>query len=193
LRFTSPVRPDYCGGEMMAVASLIPEQLKKIGIEMKVKPTERSLWTSRILASDFDIAFFEFEMGCSGKPSAISISVPYPISQYTFWGTKWGLWYQTNGKSGEEPPPEVKQLQKIYKEIMLEPSKEKRTALVREASEIHSKNLFIVGITIEPTLGAEETYAVCKNYFKNIYLNGECVNDASLSSCGWSCQYYIDK
>jgi peptide/nickel transport system substrate-binding protein len=31
-----------------------------------------------------------------------------------FWGQKWGTWYTSNGKGGEEPPPEVKKLYDLH-------------------------------------------------------------------------------
>ena len=62
----------------------------------------------------------------------------------------WGAWLTTDGKEGEEPPDEVKRLREIFEEGMVEPSEEKRDALLQEAFDIFSENLFVVGCMNEP-------------------------------------------
>jgi len=143
---------------------LIKRYWKEIGIEAVNKPTDRALWITRVEACEHDVASYLTGFGMAGRSPTVYPDA-FPFSQNAYWAPKWGLWFATKGKSGEEPPTEVKQLMKIYDKIRAETSVEKRIALCKEALKIHAENLWIIGIVARPTRG---TFVVVKNDFRNV-------------------------
>ncbi len=62
---------------------------------------------------------------------------------------QWGLWYESGGKQGEEPPELVKQTQQAYDQAVAEPDTQKRIALVKKALEIHAEETYMIGLLNE--------------------------------------------
>jgi len=143
---------------------LIKEYWKKIGIEAVVKPTGRELWVTQVQACKHDIASYLGNMGFGGAPPLTRPEV-FPTSTSSYWAPMWGLWFSSGGKSGEEPPADVKRLIEIYKEVPKEISLEKRIELQKEALAIHEKNLWMVGIVREPDQGR---FHIAKNNLGNV-------------------------
>jgi len=158
---------------------------KKIGIEMVVKPVEVSLWVTRVRGCNFDIAGWNAWMGFGGKPPATPGMYVFPTFEQ-YWGPEWCRWILTNGKSGEEPPAEIKRLAEIRKEILSETSAKKQIALTKEAIRIHAENLWMIGGVREPL---EHRLMVVKNNFRNV------PDPFPAYSCNtyWSSQFFIEK
>jgi len=146
------------------IQEMIKGQWEKIGVEMIVKPTDRQLWVTQVHALEHDIASYAANLGFFGNP---------PIVRETFcinegghhWAPQWGLWYQTGGQEGEEPPEEIKQLQNMYEQIMGEVSTQKRNEMQTDALAMHMENVWQIGIVGEPDLGR---FCIVKNNFRNV-------------------------
>ena len=171
--------------ENVEAMELVKGYWKKIGIEVAVKPTARELWITRMKAGDYDISTYSSKMGCFGYPPTVRAET-FPFAQTSWWAPQWGLWFATNGKSGEEPPADVKKIMEIYEEILSETSVEKRNALIRKVIEIHGENFWTIGIIMEPTLGR---FSVVKNNFRNV--SRRAIDWETLAFC--SAQYFIKK
>ncbi|NPV06757.1 MAG: ABC transporter substrate-binding protein [Anaerolineae bacterium] len=151
-------------GENVAIQEMVKEYWKAIGVEVLPKPTEVQLWVTQVHGLDFDIASYGVNFGFHGNP---------PIVRETFciaesgqhWAPQWGLWYQTDGKEGEEPPEEVKQLQGLYEHILAEPSIERRIELSKQGLQLHADNLWMIGILADAPVGS---FTVVKNNFRNV-------------------------
>ncbi len=143
---------------------LVKGYWKDIGVEVIVKPTDRQLWVAQVHGLDHDIAAYAANLGFWGNP---------PIVRETFavneggqhWAPQWGLWYQTNGEEGEEPPEDVKKLQSLYEKVLGEVSTEKRIELQKEALALHAKNIWMIGLLAEPAIGR---FVIVKNNFRNV-------------------------
>ena len=72
-----------------------------------------------------------------------------PFERYLYWATQYGLWYESKGKSGWEPPEEIALIQKIYDEIKACTDKQKRTELMGRILDIHAENLWLVSALSE--------------------------------------------
>jgi peptide/nickel transport system substrate-binding protein len=133
----------------VAFWEIVKPQLVKIGVEVIIKPTERELWMQRMLALDFDLGVYIFNVGHATQ-TPLQQRQFAPVTQgSTYWGMQWGLWYETSGKQGEEPPATVKKCQQLYDQAVAEPDTAKRIALVKEALTIHAEETFVVGLLNE--------------------------------------------
>jgi len=143
---------------------LVKDYWKKIGIEVVVKPVGPELWYPRIRACEHDVASILANLGFGGC-APISRPETFPVSISCWWAPMWGLWYSSGGKSGEEPPEDVKRLQEIYEEIPKEISLEKRIELQKEALAFHRENLWMIGTVREPPQGR---FFIAKNNLRNV-------------------------
>lgn len=150
--------------ENVPAHEIVKENWAAIGVEVLVKPTESQLWVSQVHGLDFDLASYAANLGFFGNP---------PIVRETFcvlesnqhWAPQWGLWYQTGGAEGQEPPEEVKQLQGYYEQILGEPSLEQRIALSKEGLQLHADNIWMIGLLASPAVGA---FVLVKNNLRNV-------------------------
>ena len=152
---------------------------KKIGIEIVVKPISTKLWYARIKGCEYDITSHFASAGDALTPPVTRPEV-FPTSQGWPTWPKWAYWFVSGGKSGEEPPKEIKRLMEIHDEALGEPSTQKRIELMREAFSIHSKNLWIVGIIRSSPLGS---YWVVKNNFRNLPEKSLCPQVIHFAQC----------
>jgi len=149
--------------ENVETQELIKGYWKKIGIEVIVKPVATDLWVQQVTSASHDVASYAIDAGSLGS-SPIPTQI-FPVFQHYYTAPKWALWFLTNGKSGEEPSPEMKHLIEIYEKILVAPSAEKRNTLIKEAFKIFVENLFAIGIVNRPQ---QEKYDIAKNNFRNV-------------------------
>ncbi len=136
---------------------LVAQYWEDLGIKTEVQPLERSLFELRQEANEHEIATFSISDGI--EPLVDQVHAPN-----NRWCPLWYNWLASGGKSGEEPPEEIKRLWEIYqKEAMSVVSEEERNALIREIMELHSENLWIMG-----TVGIPWMMAVVKNDLRNV-------------------------
>ena len=81
------------------------------------------------------------------------------------WAPQWGLWYETGGEEGEEPPEPVKELQRLYEEILSNTDAEMRIELTKQALEIQAEECYMLGIVNESDYGR---WMVVKNNLHNV-------------------------
>ena len=89
----------------------------------------------------------------------------FPVSTSCYWGQEWALWFSTKGKSGEEPPANVKHIMELYEKILEVSSLTEEASLMKEVMEIETENLFSIGLVKLPRF---QYFYVCKNNFRNV-------------------------
>lgn len=163
LRFVISAFTPWPPGNVEAM-ELIKGYWKDVGIQVVVKPTDRVLWVAQVGAGEHDIASYCMDSGWLGwLPLNNRV---FPLDDLQFHAShRWFLWFATNGKSGEEPPTEVKRMMEIYYEALETTSKQERNELITEAFRISVENLLQIGILLNPVRGK---FGIAKNYFRNI-------------------------
>jgi peptide/nickel transport system substrate-binding protein len=143
------------------IAQLVVGYWKQLGIKAEVKPIERSLFETRHPANEHEVLVFSIADGLS--PLIDQYHAPH-----TRWCPLWYDWLNTGGKTGEEPPKEVKRLWEIYtKEAISTTSASRRNALLKEIMRIHSENLWIIG-----TVGIPWMMGIAKENLRNVPESG---------------------
>lgn len=147
------------------IQELVKEHWAEVGIEVIVKPMDRLLWGETVHGLDFDIATYIMGMGhLTQTPLQQRQIVPVSESSVN-WGTQWGLWYETNGAQGEEPPQEIKDMYPIWEAALKEPDTDKRNDLIRQMVEMHTDQIWFIGCIAESDLGR---WMVVKNNMGNV-------------------------
>ncbi len=108
-KFTIPFEIAPMVPDIVPLAELVVEMWGKLGLHVTMKTIDSGLWGTRNVANEL-------------KATIIWTHTPLwyagDVGQ-GFWGPLWDRWWRTNGKEGEEPPQEVKELYKLINEVLV--------------------------------------------------------------------------
>jgi peptide/nickel transport system substrate-binding protein len=74
----------------------------------------------------------------------------FPYSSESYQAPLYAKWFQTGGKSGEEPPPVIKGLMETFTKIAQTVSEEKRKELFKQIIAANEENLWVIGVVYPP-------------------------------------------
>ena len=149
--------------ENVDMQEMVRQYWESVGIQVLTKAVSSTLWTTQVKAAEHDIASYAACFGVMGEPPT-QRSAFFPFDNGCGFAPLWGLWFNSGGREGEEPPQAVKELMTIYELIKTEISLQKRDELARRAFAIHAENLWMIGI-VTPTL--EYAYRLAHNDLRN--------------------------
>lgn len=150
-----------------AIRSKTAEMLVKywdnIGVKVAVKEISRELQDSRAKGNLIQMGFW------SGDRCAFLFLlepywwVPMNYGWENVWCPLWAQWYASKGKSGEEPPKEVKRLITLWEKMQTTLSNKERIRLGKEILKSNAENLWTIGI-----VGLAPQPIIAKNFLRNI-------------------------
>src|SRR5690606_19530866 len=85
-------------------------------------------------------------------------------NEKSFWGPQFGIWYQTAGVSGEEPPEHIKTGQEIFAELLQTVDAEAQNELGKELVRDATENMWVINV-----VGKLPLPLVVKNNMKNVW------------------------
>ena len=133
------------------VVELVTAYLKDVGIKVTAKFVSRDLYRAISKSNDVEFGqhvvwgFFNLFQSC---PNAF---VPCTEDFNLHWSKLWSRWYETKGAQGEEPPPIIKELHKMFVAMRSTTYQEKRIEYAREIQRVHAEERFIIS-TLGPDL-----------------------------------------
>jgi peptide/nickel transport system substrate-binding protein len=139
-------------------AEIVASYLGKIGIPTEVKSETMELFRERTQGAAHDIALWS---GDGGLECLLEPRWYFPYSTESLNATQYGLWFQSGGKNGEEPTPDIKELMDTYQQILTAVSDEKKKELFKKILDANEKNLWVIGLVHDP----DDYYVVAKNMF----------------------------
>lgn len=154
---------DAVSGASMDSLELIAENWKKIGLRTVLQTSNRDIYWPRACGNEVMIATWETDRGLVPMVDPI---YQFPFDERSWMGPAFGTWYKSGGKQGEEPPAEMRAVQKLYDEYKttVDPIKQVEIGkqIVREATE----GLYSIG-----TVGMSPALVVVKDNFHNVMKN----------------------
>jgi peptide/nickel transport system substrate-binding protein len=148
-------------GDFVDAAQLVGQYWQKVGVDAKVQTVDRTLFYDRKDHNDHDATVFQ---GAGGMADALLEPTFYfPFWNESLFAVAWGNWYASGGKSGEEPPAEVKKQMELYRQVKGVADVDKQKALMKEILDIAADQFYCFGISTPGPL-----YAVVKNNMHNI-------------------------
>ncbi len=139
-------------------AEIVASNLKKVGIDTEVKSETMELFRQRTQNAAHDIALWP---GDGGLECLLDPRWYFPYSSESLNAPLFGLWFQSEGAKGEEPPPEIKDQMRIYEEILRTVSKDKQKELFEKIIAADERNLWVIGLVQDPP----DFYVVSKRMF----------------------------
>ena len=133
------------GGQFVQYTQImeaIGEQWEKIGIKLEVKEVERGLGAQLFRANKFQTRTW------NNDGSEHMFTFPGHVFAFDAGSTSGplhGLWFQTNGAEGEEPPTFMKTIMSKWRKAFGVP-REERVALAKEIWAIAADEVYIIGV-----------------------------------------------
>jgi len=149
-----------------ACCELVREYWNAVGVKAEIKSEERSFYETRSEAGEIDVGVWEFDRTLE---SVLATADGYMFNPARGGGElgycrQWAIWFNTDGKEGEEPPEEVKELyQWIEKWILSTPGTTEYIRLAQKIFDFHAENVWIIG-----TVGMAKRPIVVKNNLRNV-------------------------
>ncbi|GAA5164222.1 ABC transporter substrate-binding protein [Viridibacterium curvum] len=141
---------------------LIRKQWAKLGIEMQLQPSERSLFYERASANDYDISvdIVPGGMDVTMNPRAVVAMNP----QESRMSLPWARWFLSNGKQGEEPSASMKKRMELFERWQSAKSPAEAETMFRELLAIAADEFEIIGVIRSPS-----DTAIRSLKLKNVY------------------------
>ena len=163
------------------MCELIVKYWGDVGVKTAVKSEDRSLWEVRTSSAEHEVSVW---WGDGGLTPLIIPQWYLPVSTASRQAPLWGLWYQSKGQSGEEPPPEIKELMELYDRILATPDPAEQKQLFDQILEADAENLYVIG-----TAKAPDRFCVVKNNFHNV--PDPMIADGASPGLFNPCQFFI--
>jgi len=148
-------------------AEIVASNMNSVGIETEVKSETMELFRQRIQNAVHDIALWS---GDGGMECLLSPRWYFPYSSESLNAPLYAQWYQSNGRQGEEPPAEIKDLMDTYNRILTTVSDDKKAELFKRIIAANEKNLWVVGLVHDPPdyyVAATNMYNLPKKDFQS--------------------------
>ncbi len=128
---------------------LIRKQWARLGIELQILSSERSLFYDRANNNDYDISvdIVPGGMDVTMNPRAVVAVNP----QESRMSLPWARWFLSGGKQGEEPTPSMKRRMELYEKWQLARSSAEAESLFKELLAIAADEFEIIGVIRSPS------------------------------------------
>jgi peptide/nickel transport system substrate-binding protein len=139
------VEVDGESSDIIDALQLVTEFWRDVGIKLFAKPQERSILRQRAWSGQTVM------VASTGLDNAIPVpEMPprelAPVMQEHYSWPKWGQWYETRGKNGEEPDvPEAKKLLALYEEWLKTTDPEEAGRIWTDMLALNAAQQFSIG------------------------------------------------
>jgi len=153
--------------EQSDVLELVHDSWMQAGIKIYTKPLQREVLRNRVFAGTTLISvWFGLENGI--PTPATSPGELAPTNQQHFQWPKWGQYYETNGKAGEQIDMAVpRQLANLNESWVMAEDDETRRKIWEKMLDLHTDNVFSIGLAS----GVRQPVVV-SNRLHNVPTNG---------------------
>jgi peptide/nickel transport system substrate-binding protein len=143
-----------------SVFDMIAGYWTDVGVKTELKLEARQLFYTRKSALMHDVGVW------GSADELIPLMDPrwfFPHSAESIQGIGYSRWYRTNGKQGEEPPPEIKECMELYRQIEQTPDEAEQIQLFRKIIDLNYRNLWVIGL-----IGDLPSIFLVKDTFRNV-------------------------
>jgi len=139
---------------------MVARYWKAVGVNTTVKAMERSLFYAHKDANDHDAGVWT---GADGMVVMMDPRWTVAFSTESLWGVAWANWWNSGGKQGEEPPPEVKKNHDLYDKLKETADEAKQKEIMKQILDNAADYFPCMGLT-----RYYKGYGIRKTNFKNL-------------------------
>jgi peptide/nickel transport system substrate-binding protein len=148
------------GTGVVDTLDLIAEWWNAIGVKTEVETMTRDVYWDRAIANEVMVASWTTDRGLVPMVDPI---YQFPFDNRSWMGPAFGVWYNTGGEQGEEPPDFIKAAMDLYDEYKTTIDADRQVEIGKEIVRLSSEGLWTLG-----TVGLAPTPVVVKNNFMNV-------------------------
>lgn len=162
-RFSFPVDVLTTNRIQIDALEVIRRYWRVLGVDMQVRPLERSLAFARLQANNHDANCW---IGGGGYDQ-LGLLDPkwyFPHEFESSYATAWGIWFQNpNAPNAEEPSAPAKRQQELYVELQRKPTTAEQLAVMKQILEITREEFYIIGTNMEP-----DRFGIVRQNMRNV-------------------------
>jgi peptide/nickel transport system substrate-binding protein len=151
---------DAVSGSSMDALELVVENWKAAGLKTVLKTMSRDIYWPRANANEIMIATWETDRGLVPMIDPI---YQFPFDERSWMAPAFGTWYKSEGKQGEAPTPELKELMDLYDQYKSSVDAAKQLEIAKKIVRLSTERLNAIG-----TVGMSPGLVVVKNNFHNV-------------------------
>lgn len=129
------------------MAEIVSSNFRAVGIDTEVKSETKELFRQRTQSAQHDIALWS---GDGGMECLLDPRWYFPYNSESLQAPLFSQWYQSDGKKGEEPPQEIKDMMSAYDKIIHTVADADKKALFNKILAENEKNLWVIGLVHDP-------------------------------------------
>ena len=142
------------------IFELVASHWTAVGVKTDVKLEARQLFYTRKAALMHDVGVW----GSADEMNPILDPRWFlPYSPESIHAINYSRWYTSEGKQGQEPPPDIRRCIDLYRQIQMTPDDAQHVRLFKEIIELNRKNLWVIG-----TVGQVPAMFLVKDTFRNV-------------------------
>lgn len=135
--------------DKIQVLELIRKQWQKIGVELVIQNSERSLFYDRASANNYDISVDVFPGGMDATLNPRAYLAVHPLESRM--SLEWTKWYLTKGKQGIEPSESMKQRLALYDKWQTAKTQAEADADFKQILQLAADAFEVIG-TVRPAV-----------------------------------------
>ena len=135
--------------QQLDALDLVRKQWAKVGIELVIQSSERSLFYERASNNDYDISvdIVPGGMDITMNPRAVVAINP----QESRMSLPWARWFLSNGKQGEEPPAAMRRRMDLFEKWQVARTPAEAEALFKELLDVAADEFEVIGVIRSPS------------------------------------------
>jgi len=133
----------------LPVHELVREYWGDVGVRMKIKTIGHSAMYPALTTGKYDCMYWHMDGVCDVRYPTMPFAF-VPMDVRTIWGAKWSRWYLSQARSGEEPPPKVRELFDLYRRMERAMTLEGRIEAGKAILRSQAENLWNIGTVSFP-------------------------------------------
>jgi ABC-type transport system substrate-binding protein len=141
---------------------VVKKPWRAVGVEMQVRPVERSLAFQRLQSNNHDA-----NVWVGGGYDQLGLPDPkwcFPHEFGSSYATAWGIHFQNpNSPVAEEPSPAAKKQRQLFVQLQQKPTTAEQPAVMKEILAITGDELHIIGTNLEP-----DRFGIVKANMRNV-------------------------
>ncbi len=154
------IETSFTSGSLLDGIELSAENWRKLGLAVTVKTMTRDVYWPRACANEVMIATWGGDRGLVPMVDPIYLM---PFDERSWMAPSFGIWYKTQGKEGESPSPEMKELMDLYDQYRNTVDANKQLEIGKKLVRLTTERLNVIG-----TVGMSPSLTVVKNNFHNV-------------------------
>jgi peptide/nickel transport system substrate-binding protein len=153
---------EISSGDYMGTMELLRRQWSKVGVDLVIMSSERSLYYDRTNLNNYDMGIFIVGGGLDPQYDKTGIFVWSPMESRQ--SILWAKWAATGGKQGEEPSASMKKRIELNEKFKVAKTQAEADALLRQMLQIAADEFEVIG-----TVAAARVPGIVSTRLVNVY------------------------